>query len=107
MASFGVDGGTLFASVGFDTAKTGTASLRTKSRGGAEMAGGRIPGHSRVGAADTRRKSIGWTRWDYVRTIKWDGPTDDAAKHRLFGGPGSVSDATWSRRSPIGGGWPS
>ena len=48
---FGVDGGTLFASVGFDAAKTGTASLRTKSSNGAEMAGRRIPGHSSVGTA--------------------------------------------------------
>src|SRR5579862_7514960 len=38
---FGVDGGTLFASVGIDAAKTGTASLRTESSSGAEMAGGR------------------------------------------------------------------
>src|ERR1700688_1799500 len=48
---FSVDGGTLFASLGFDAAETGTAGLRTGARGGGENGGEKIPGHSRVGAA--------------------------------------------------------
>src|SRR5260370_922361 len=41
-AGFGVDGGTLFAGLGADSAEAGATSVRTKSDGGAEMAGGRI-----------------------------------------------------------------
>ena len=41
-AGFGVDGGTLFASLGSDPAEAGATSVRTKSGRGTEMAGGRI-----------------------------------------------------------------
>src|SRR6266446_3704880 len=41
-AGFGVDGRTLFAGLGSDPAEAGAPSVRTKSDGGAEMAGGRI-----------------------------------------------------------------
>jgi hypothetical protein len=41
-AGFGVDGGTLFAGLGSDPAEAGATSVRTKSDGGAEVAGGRI-----------------------------------------------------------------
>jgi len=54
----GVDRGTLFASLGIDAAKTGTASVRTKSCGGAEMVGGRILGHSRVGQGGEGANSL-------------------------------------------------
>ena len=47
---FGVDGGALFAGLGFDTAKTGAPSVRTKSGGSTEMVGGRISLDSRTGA---------------------------------------------------------
>src|ERR1019366_2787980 len=49
-AGFGVDGGTLFASLGTDPTEAGAASVRTKSGRGTEMAGGRISIDSRTGA---------------------------------------------------------
>jgi transposase len=44
-------GGTLFARLGTDAAEAGAPRLRTKSRGRAEMAGGRISRDSRRGPA--------------------------------------------------------
>jgi hypothetical protein len=49
-AGFGVDSGTLFAGLGSDPAEAGATSVRTKSDGGAEMAGGRISIDSSPGA---------------------------------------------------------
>ncbi len=49
-AGFGVDGGTLFASLGSDSAKAGATSVRTKSGRRTEMARGRISIDSRTGA---------------------------------------------------------
>src|SRR5580700_5173309 len=49
-AGFGVDGGTLLASLGIDPAEAGAPRVRTKPGCGTEMAGGRISLDSRTGA---------------------------------------------------------
>ena len=49
-AGFGVDGGTLLASLGSDPAEAGAPSVRTKSGCGTGMARGRISSDSRTGA---------------------------------------------------------
>jgi hypothetical protein len=49
--SFDVDGGTLLANLGSDAAETVATSLQTRFGRGAEIAGGRIPGHSIEDAA--------------------------------------------------------
>ena len=49
-AGFGVDGGTLFASLRSDPAEAGATTVRTKSGSGTKMVGGRIPRDSRTGA---------------------------------------------------------
>jgi len=49
-ASFGMDGGALFAGLGADPTEAGATRVRTRSGGRAEMAGGRISCDSRTGA---------------------------------------------------------
>jgi hypothetical protein len=48
-AGFGVDGGTLLASLGSNPAEAGAPSVGTKSGGGTEMVRGRISSDSRTG----------------------------------------------------------
>jgi hypothetical protein len=53
-----VDGGALFAGLGFDTTKTGAPGVRTKSGGGTEMAGAGIFLDSRTGTPEEGANSL-------------------------------------------------
>src|SRR5258708_18864871 len=62
-AGFGVDGGTLFASLGSDPAETGAAGGLTKSRGPAENAIGGIFHTSPTSAASFGANTNSITEW--------------------------------------------
>jgi len=91
---FSVDGETLFVRVGFGAAKTDTASLRTKSSHGAEMAGGRIPGHSRVGTAIPGANPLVGRDGITLRPSSGAILRTTRPNTGCLGGLGSVSDAT-------------
>ena len=74
---FGVDGGTLFARLGFDAVQTSTAGLRTGSCGGAEMAGDKC---AAIQLAWRYQAQIHWLDEMGLRSDhQVDDPTDDAA----------------------------